>query len=340
MREVAGFFHAPLGTISVVYQTLEREGLLNRLRGSQTMLMGRTTVSKEAVRGVVGIPIWLQSIVVLPYTRTFAMVIEEQLRARGYVTDFIFHRTKVEESDPEFALRLLRHRLDVVVWHSPNAGARQNILSLRERGMRVLLTERAEIESDFPVVLYPQDYQTAYREMARHWRQAGIRRIWIWSSPVHLRGQFEIDIFRSLMMEHGMAAEVTWDEPRQLLEKIRGNTGRDKEGIAFLDTTNSEQLCNREPRVIGELSALARIGFCAGTIRSPYLYNRGVRADLVMLSPDEVASQFAADISRLAMLRDGVRHVFKARYYEQVPIGGDLPDDNFYNISAPSVPVT
>ncbi|EIQ01385.1 hypothetical protein OpiT1DRAFT_05961 [Opitutaceae bacterium TAV1] len=330
MREVADFFQTPLGTISAVYQTLEREGLLNRLRGSQTMLMGKTTVPKDAVRGVVGIPIWLHSIMVLPYTRTFTMVIEEQLREKGYVADFIFHRTKTEENDPEFALRLLRHRLDVVVWHSPSAGAKQNILSLRERGVRVLITERAEIENKFPVILYPQDYQPAYREMARCWRKSGIRKIWLWSSPAHLRGQFEIDIFRSLMSEHGMPVEITGAEPEQLLAGIRGEKRKSDVGVVFLDTTNSEQICNREPQVIEEMAGLARIGFCMGTMRSPYLCARGVRADVVMLSPDEIASQFANDISRLAMIPDGVRHVFEARYYENRPIGGDLLDGSFY----------
>ncbi|MFH1497330.1 MAG: hypothetical protein ABII82_05835 [Verrucomicrobiota bacterium] len=330
MREVAAFFQAPLGAMSVVYQTLEREGLLNRLRGSQTMLMGKVTRSRTTIRGVVGLPIWLQSIMVLPYTRTFTMVIEEQLRQKGYVADFIFHRTKVEENDPEFALKLLRHRLDVVIWQSPSSGTKQNILSLRERGVRVLLTQRSELENNFPAVLYPQDFQTAYREMARAWRKAGIRKVWLWGTLAHLHGQFEVDVFCGLMSARGLSVEMTWDAPADLLAKIKERKEKGGQGVAFLDTTNSEQICNRDPQVIEEMSHFARLGFCMGMIRVPYLFARGVRADVVTLSPVEVASQFAADVGRLTMLPDGVRHEFKARYYEQRCIGGDLLDADFY----------
>jgi hypothetical protein len=88
MREVAVFFHAPLGTISLVYKALEREGILNRIRSSRTMLVGKKVFPREAVRGVVGIPIWLHSIVLMVYTRTLAMEIEEHLHYKTEVDTF------------------------------------------------------------------------------------------------------------------------------------------------------------------------------------------------------------------------------------------------------------
>ncbi len=334
MREVAAFFGVPLGTVSVVYQALEREGILNRLRGAQTLLMGKSTISRNRVRGLVGLPIWLHSIMVLPYTRTFTMTIEEQLRQRGYVANVIFHHTKDEELSPEFALRLLRHKLDVVIWQNPSPGTKQNILSLRERGVRVLLLQRGERQTNIPAVVYQQDFQTAYQEMANKWKKSGVRRVLIWSPVAHLlHGKSEIDTFRFLMEQCGLATEVVEDTPGELLARLRKRGAAVNHGIAFLDTTSSEQICNRDPQIIEEIGKHARLAFCVSMIRCPYLHARGVRADVVTLLPVEIASRLSADISKLAILPDGVQHTFTARYFEDRLIGGDIRDPESYDDS-------
>lgn len=207
MREIAGFFNSPISTVSAAFQTLEREGLLSRLRGSQTVLLGKKTVPQDPVRGVVGLPVWFDSIMALPYTRAFTMMIEGNLRKAGFVADIIFHHTKTEESNPEFAQRLLSHRLDAVIWHSPYSGVMQNILSLRERGVRILLTGRSDSLGNLPVIFYPQEFHDAYQELARNWKKADIRKIWLWSPLSHLHGRAEAEIFISIMKEHGIGLE-------------------------------------------------------------------------------------------------------------------------------------
>src|SRR5207253_9811752 len=69
MREIAYHFKAPLRTVAIAYQTLESEGLFNRIRSSQTLLVGSADSTQHLVRGVVGIPIWLHAMVVSPYSR-------------------------------------------------------------------------------------------------------------------------------------------------------------------------------------------------------------------------------------------------------------------------------
>ena len=320
MREASGFFNAPLGTVSLVYQALEREGLLNRIRSSRTVLVGKTVLPREAVRGVVGIPIWLHSIVLMVYTRTYAMELEEHLRHSGYVADIIFHATKEEETEPEFATRLLRHRLDSVILHTPMAGCRQNILSLRERGVRVLVIQRREARQDIPAVIYLQDYQPAYEKMAIRWRELGIRKVRLWSPLAHLHYKTEVDTFRSILKRQGLEIEQVQDSPGELLDRIRADSSGALTAVAFLDSTHSEEICNCEPEIIQQISQIARLAFCVGTIRVPYLNVRKVHADIVDFSPKEIASRLADDIDRLPVLPDGICHTFVAHYYEQIAL--------------------
>ena len=318
MREVADFFQAPLGTISSVYKALEREGIINRIRSSRTMLVGKQVLPRDAVRGVVGIPIWLHSIMLLIYTRTLAMDLEEHLRRSGYVADLIFYSAKEEEADPEFAMRLLRHRLDAVILHTPIADCRQNILSLRERGVRVLVIQRKEARRDLPAVIYLQDYQSAYQKMAVQWHQAGIRKVWLWSSLADLHYKAEADTFKSILNRQGLDMEFVQDEPNQLLKRMRLAKSKSPMAVAFLDGTHSDEICNCEPQIVEQISQLARLAFCVGSIRIPYLHARKIKADIVDFSPAEIASRLADDICRLSVLPDGVCHTFVAHYHEQV----------------------
>jgi len=90
--------------------------------------------------------------------------------------------------------------------------------------------------------------------------------------------------------------------------------------VAFLDGTHSERMCNCEPQLVEQISRIARLAFCVGTIRVPYLRSREIRADLVDFSPTEIASRLADDICRLSVLPDGVCHTFVAHYHEQAQL--------------------
>ncbi len=320
MREVADYFQVPLGTISRVYKRLEREGIVSRIRSSHTMLVGREVLPREAVRGVVGVYIWLHSMILLAYTQTLVIEFEEHLRRLGYVADIIFHAEKDEETKPEFATRLLRHRLDAVVLHTPLAGTRQNILSLRERGVRVLVVQRKDTQCDLPALIYLQDYQPAYQMMAERWYQAGIRKVWLYTPTEYLHNKAETNILKTIFNRQGLEAESVQDEPHQMLKRVRQRKPKLSTALAFLDGTHSELICNREPQVMEQISRVARLAFCVGPIRVPYLRFRTIRADIVDFSPTEIASKLSADIARLSVLPDGICHTFTAHYHEQIPL--------------------
>jgi len=320
MREVADFFHVPLGTVSRVYKRLEREGVVNRIRSSHTMLVGKEVLPREAVRGVVGLYVWVHSMVLLAYTQTLVVEFEEHLRRSGYVADIIFHSEQDEETKPEFATRLLLHRLDAVVLHTPLTGSRQNILSQRERGVRVLVVQRKDTQSDLPALIYLQDYHPAYQKMAERWHAAGIRKVWLYTPAEYLHNKAETNILKTILNRQGLDVESAQDDPHQMLKRIRQRTPKMSTALAFLDGTHSELICNREPLVIEQISRIARLAFCVGPTRVPYLQFRNIRADIIDFSPSEIASRLAYDIGRLSVLPDGICHTFIAHYHEQVPL--------------------
>jgi len=316
MRSLADYFNVPLRTIALIYQSLEKEGLLNRIRGSQTMLLGNTLLPREAVRGVVGFPMWLQSIAVLPSQRIFVSALEDKLRRAGFVLDVIFLTTKEEQAQPEFALRLLEHRLDVALIYSPYPGSRQNILTLREHNTRVIITQPMEAATNLPAIIYLENWQVGYEKMAARWFAEGIRTVIIASPISHLHYASEADTFCSIMKQAGLETEVKGADPREILKMCRRKNLKNRSAVAFLDTTNSEKVCNREPVLIEEISRVARLAFCRGAIRVPYLQFRNIRPDVVRIPAIEAATRIASDICQLPMLREGVLGTFNAEYLQ------------------------
>ena len=66
MREVAAFFSLPLRSVALIYEALENEGLLIRIRATQTKLAGKKPVATKPVSGIVGLPLWTPAFVTSP----------------------------------------------------------------------------------------------------------------------------------------------------------------------------------------------------------------------------------------------------------------------------------
>ena len=135
-----------------------------------------TLAPRKAVRAVVGIPVWLHSIVISPYTRAFYMKLEDELRNNGFVVDFIFfHGNEVEH--PDFAERLVRHNLDILFWHTPHPLATQVLFFLRDHGTQLVFIQNAGSTTSMHCSIYLQDWQRAYHDIAQAWAAKGIQRV-------------------------------------------------------------------------------------------------------------------------------------------------------------------
>src|SRR5438874_1432841 len=90
VREVAHHFRVPLSTVARIYGKLEDEGLLVPVRGSQTVLQGRSSGRRLNVQGFVGIPASVSAFVALQDYRNFCIRTRRELRSRGFAVATVF----------------------------------------------------------------------------------------------------------------------------------------------------------------------------------------------------------------------------------------------------------
>jgi len=317
MRQVASQFGLPLRTVALVYETLELEGILNRIRGSKTDLVGKTSSPRTPVRAIVGIPIWLHAMVVSPYSRVLHIEMEDRLRESGFVADFIFFRGE-EGNEPDFAQRLLRHNLDKVIWHTPHPLASNVLLSLKDHGIQQIIIQSNESPTCIPVPTYLQDWQPSYREMAQVWRASGISRVVV-PDPVYLPSKRAMKMFTATLAKHGLEVDVCESSASALQHKVSSHRKKANIGVAFMDQLGADAICNEEPVILEEIINSVRVCFCRGPIRMPYFNHRLAKADIIRFSPVEIADRVIQDLKHL-QANDGVVHVFEASFNPQVSL--------------------
>ncbi|PTX97479.1 hypothetical protein DB346_21015 [Verrucomicrobia bacterium LW23] len=309
MREVARFFGAPLRTVALVYEALEKEGVLVRIRSSQTVLAGSENTRRSPIRSVIGIPIWMEMLVHSWFTRTVNMELEERFRKRGFVADLIFHTNKHDETHPEFAERLLQHDLDIVVWQNPEPKSHSNILTLRNHGVRILLILSTEAPADLPAIIYLQNWDTGHLKLIRHWKASGVGRVLLPVNPGDMYYETEQRAFTSLLEREGVPYEIFLGSPAELQRRCQ-SLRRTRLAVGFLASSSADRFCNHEPLIMEKLAARVMLAFCRGPHGAPYLEHRGIFADVVGFHPVETASKLTEDVQILPQLPDGVRHTF------------------------------
>jgi hypothetical protein len=292
--------------------------LLTRIRGSQTLLVGKVISPRSPVRAIVGIPIWLHALVVSPYSRALHIEMEEKLRESGFVADFIFFRGD-EIQEPSFVTRLLHHNLDQVVWHTPHPLATNVLLSLKDHGIRQVTIQSTESRTSIPIPTYLMDWQPAYRELAKRWFDEGIRKV-IVPDPVYLPSKRALKAFLSTLTKSGLEYVVVDGDPKLLQHAALSDKKQESTAIAFMDQQGADAICNEEPVILEELSRTCRIAFCRGPIRLPYFNHRPVPVDIVRFSPVEIADRIVHDLIQGTTITEGVIHVFQASYQAQIAL--------------------
>lgn len=311
MREAASFFGLPVSTVGKAYEQLELEGLVNRIRGSRTLLSAKAGSISKLVRGVIGLPVPLHGMVVSPYARALYIGLEERLRAFGYVADLIFYRRE-EQTRPGFAERLLMHKLDIVIWHNFLPKATENILRLADSGVRQILLRSADAPNSLNLPTYFLDWRKAFEELSACWGKIGIKQVYV-PDPASILSKRSLEAFRSHMHQHGIEVVVVEGTAHALHARIK-NTRDGLGGVAFLDQAGAEEICVYQPSIIEELLKETRVAFCRGPLRLPYFAIRGMVADFICLSAHEVAERLANDIRQNIPFNSHTPHTFHAEF--------------------------
>ncbi|MEI9999104.1 MAG: hypothetical protein WDO13_07990 [Verrucomicrobiota bacterium] len=124
-------------------------------------------------------------------------------------------------------------------------------------------------------------------------------------------------MFRTIMTATGLQVEVCRNDPAETLQRCRSDRRRHRLALGFLEMRTAHQFCNHEPMIMEKLAQRARLAFCRGPLCVPYLQSRGIRPDVVSLSPVEIAGKLTEDIQMLPRLADGYRHTFEASLWPE-----------------------
>ena len=311
--DAAAFFGVSARTVFRVYRELEREGLLRRVRGSMTQVTPRQAQPRSAVRGVVGIPVWLPGFLTFRDWRAFVLQTEAALRRRRFVADIVFYGQN-EELRPDFCQRIRDRELDAMLWFWPGVADMETILRVRDGGVPVIVLTG---EPKGVPGRYVLGWQRAIEDGLRAWVGAGIRRVELLQAGLVPPNSFS-GILRATLSRLGIPWRPVELKPgmsrRQYAAALalRGQTGV----IADNDILYW-QLCRYEPAAVIHLMRRTRVMHwrldCPEPIIAP-----GVRMDLLTQDWTAIAETLAQDFSLGTVLDEARPTVFEATWRPQV----------------------
>lgn len=317
IRDTAAFFRVSFKTAADAYARLEREGLLTRIRGAQTLLHGSRARSTHAIRGVVGVPVYLPPLVVGTDWRAFLVRLEDELRRRHYVTDFILYSRR-EQSRDELVERMLEHDLDLVLWYAPIQVHAPTMLRLRDAGIRLVVL--SDGKGVFPSEQYHLDLVQAIDEGVAAWQAEGVTSYVILQSPEY-PSQHAFDIAQNVLARRQIDAEVRQVADDAMEDTVRALTRRRAAGVILLSHMWYERLCGRYPVAMEDLFRRTRVFLTQGPVYAPYLTGKTVYADSIELPNDDMARRIAADIGTGRAFRGDRLATFRTRFLPCVNLG-------------------
>jgi len=294
MRTVGTFFGLSMRSVHQVYERLEAEGLLTRLRGSRTVVQGRKPQPRNPVRGVVGIPVYLPSFVYGTEVRSFLISLEAELRRSHFVADFIFYRAEEELDSHDLAERLLQHHLDLLLWISPPAHITPALQRLDDGGIPIVLV--SDGKTRYPQQQYYFNREHALDECFTGWQQEGIRAVTILRKNVS-EGKQAFEVVKDRARQRGMDCTALELSDADVLPQLQACLRRPVTGVALIQHQWYDQLCDRFPQLMERLFRSRRVLLVQGAPVHGYFRGRTVLADVITIDPIQMAKRIARDIS-------------------------------------------
>jgi len=293
MREAARFLWVPPSTMSGVYRNLENEGLIVRMRGSRTILLGRTSQSSHPARSIVSIPIILPGMINSCFARSFCARISEELWRHHFVANLMLC-TLAESFTNRFTQRLLKQS-DAVIWLFPYRDLKETILTLQDHCIQNVLL--SSVENILLPADYIMDWTPTYRQAIKYWKADNIHHV-VLTKASEPRLQKIIEGFLQLLKEEGLSFTLTEPSAFDLQDKVEAKLKKGMCACAVLEHDLSQQFCNRESVIMARLMTRCRVLFGRGMVSAPYFSKRDFKADIIGFSGDEVARRVARDLGR------------------------------------------
>jgi hypothetical protein len=321
MREVATFFKISLKTSSNVFARLQKAGLLTLVRGASTFIPKMREQSRHEVRGVIGIPVLLPGFVIGNEFRMLYILLEEQLRLRNYVADFIFYREQ-DESASMLADRLLLHNLDIVFWPAPSPGMKECILRLQDAGVRVCIMGDAKIR--WPDIQFYLDLESAFDTAAEAWRAEGISSV-ILALPKVPGSHQVIPKIAQCFERIGMEVQKRVVFPEDLSGMVRELHGKKSTGLIFAIHSHYDMLCDHDHPSMRRLFAEHRSFLAQGPICHAAFIDQAVFVDSIEFPASAMAAAIANDIASMAVWSRSSPRMLQVEWVRNIDLGKVRP---------------
>lgn len=290
VRDIAKQFRVPLSTVSQAYRHLEQEGLLNRVRGSKTILQGLHFDRQLSVRAFVGLPASLSAFVTIQDYRTFFIKIRRELRLRGFATAMAFFE-KEEARTGTLTKRLKAYEVDTVLWFQPPREAKETALRLADMGIRLL----GVAHDQFPVIpcRYELRKEAAIRKLLVDWKEQGTRHVTLAQWKDHRWPAVE-ETVHTLLNQLGIKSTVVTFQAQRNEAFLR--TLENTTGILFCSPGLASRFSFRCPEGLTELLQRNRVAFLDGPVSMPFSKVPDVEVDLIAVNWQLVAEQIVNDL--------------------------------------------
>lgn len=278
-RDIARFFNISQNTSAMSVQRLEADGLLRRIRGSQTVMLGKKVITRSRIRAVAGLLSWVFAQRFSEAQGDLTRVLAEELWPHHIALDIIPHYD-LGDNRPDLNDRLKKHALDFTIWPFPFNHHKEHLPFLQDRGIRNLVIGVNEVRSPFqPQILV--DYRTTYEQALRYWRnEHGIRRVLL-IRPREFTPRRRIDLFAKIAAEQKMDCHVetsAYGLPAEILAREKR-----KVGIALLDEHATAEFTFYHPAAFEELARRHRILFGNGSINVPFVPHGDLRVERIFV---------------------------------------------------------
>jgi len=316
MREIGSFFGMPHRSVLFAYRQLEVEGLLQAVRGSQTLLRGNVQQPRPWLRGVVAIPISTQAFVAFADWRLFFRSLEEQLRRRHWVGDLIFFDG--EELQPDFVDRVLDHHANSVLWFCPHPVHRPTLEWLKDAGLRVMNVLDRPV--DFPGHATRVNWEDGLKAALQDWQRQGIDEVILpqstkeTTSATHVLGK----VLGLLGLTHTIARLPPLRHMQTRF--IPGLPANRRVGIVWDDDAFCGEMATRFPDQMVHLFRRVRC-LVMRPLRIPPTVSRDARVDALLMDWPAVAEHLARLVDQPALPLDNPLPLLAAHYHPRMPAG-------------------
>lgn len=280
-REIARFFGVCQQTASLAAGMLEREGLLRRVRGAQTVVTGARNITRVKLRAVAGFPLGqIEAKYSYAHRRLFRELSDDLWR--HHITLDSIPYVEIGGNLPDFNQRLHRHGLNFVVWLTPLSHTRDAMLHLEDQGVRNLVidlnTRTAGFQSDVVI-----DMLKAYSGVAARWRKDfGVRRVLVIEASDYARER--ITNFTRIMEREGFDCTVLKNSPSLSGEIEAAHRTGEKIGIALLDERATAEFTFWNPGAFVTLARRHRVLYGSNYPEVPFAGHGETKIDRIVIN--------------------------------------------------------